>query len=513
MNFINFVVQKSTEMSSSLKRILLSLFVVILLCPALSAERLVILRTNDTHSQIEPTDKGFGGIMRRKALVDSVRKANKNVMLVDAGDMVQGTIYFTLYGGEVEAKLMNALGYDIQILGNHEFDNGVGGLYKFFNKLNADKISTNYDFGTTPLAGIFKPYVIREFDGKKIGFIAINLDPSGMIAAKNSKGITYLDGIKAANSTAWHLKHNEKCDLVIALTHIGYKEDGLICDEQLAKESEDIDIIIGGHSHTKIDPSNPDSPAWIINNAVGKPVLVTQCGKSGVDIGEIDIDLDTFEKDYKLLPVDSRYDKSADSTLTAILEPYRAGVDAYYKSKIGKTEGLKKDDWSLVNWMADFILGEGRRLTDRKVDLAITNKGGVRADMPAGNVTKGTILQIFPFDNRAVVIEMTGQQLQDALDIMARRGGDGVSANVDIKMAGNPAFCQKILIDGKPIDKNKIYNVATIDYLAGGGDYMAPMKGCKVIAESKNVLYTDMIDWISKQKKTLKADRTVRMHK
>lgn len=479
----------------------------------LTAERLVILRTNDTHSQIEPTDKGLGGIMRRKVLIDSVRNANHNVLLVDAGDMVQGTIYFTLYGGEVESKLMNALGYDIQILGNHEFDNGIEGLYSFFSKLNADKISTNYDFGTTSLAAIFRPYVIKEVAGKKIGFLAINLDPAGMIAAKNSKGVTYLDGIKAANATAWHLKHNEKCDLVIALTHIGYKESGLICDEQLAKESEDIDIIIGGHSHTRIDPSAPDSPAWIINNAVGNPVLVTQMGKSGVDVGEIDIDLDTFEKDYKLLPVDSRYDKNIDSTLYGILEPYKDGVTAYYTSKIGKSAGMTKDDWSLVNWMADFILGEGRRLAGNDVDLAITNKGGVRTDMPAGNVTKGTILQIFPFDNRVVVIEMTGQQLYEALEVMASRSGDGVSGNVDVTMSGSPLSCSKVLIDGKPLDKDKIYKVATIDYLAGGGDYMTPMKGCKVIAESKNVLYSDMIDWISKQKKTLKADKTVRMHK
>ena len=500
-------------MSYLLKRTAALLFAVSVTWAALLAEKLVILRTNDTHSQIEPTDKGLGGIIRRKALVDSVRNANKNVLLVDAGDMVQGTIYFTLYGGEVESILMNALGYDIQILGNHEFDNGIDGLYKFFSLLNADKISTNYDFGDTPLADIFEPYVIKEFDGKKIGFIAINLAPSGMIAAKNSVGVTYYDGIKAANSTAWHLKHNEKCSLVIALTHIGYQEDGLISDVQLARESEDIDIIIGGHSHTVIDPSDPDSPAWIINNAEGEPVLVTQTGKSGLGIGEIDIDLDTFEKDYKILPVDSRYDNHIDSALCKILEPYKSGVASYYTSVIGKTAGMKKEDWSLVNWMADFILGEGKRLTDETVNLAITNKGGVRTDMPAGKITKGNILQIFPFDNKVVVIEMTGQQLYDAFEIMARRGGDGVSGNVDITMSGNPPFCRRILIDGKPIDKNQIYNVATIDYLAGGGDYMTPMKGCKVIAESKNVLYTDMIDWISKQKKTLKADKTVRMHK
>ncbi|MCM1476353.1 MAG: bifunctional metallophosphatase/5'-nucleotidase [Bacteroides sp.] len=491
----------------------ISLFALILIAlSGVQAEKLVILHTNDTHSQIEPTEKNLGGIARRKVLIDSVRQADKNVILVDAGDMVQGTLYFTLFGGEVESKLMNYLGYDIQILGNHEFDNGVDSLANFFGALKADKLSTNYDFTTTPLASMFKPYVVKEYGGKRIGFIAINLDPKGMIADKNARGVVYLDGIKAANATAWHLRHNEKVDLVVALTHVGYNEDGLIDDVDLARQSEDIDIIIGGHSHTLIDPSKDGSPQWLIPNAVGRPVLVAQTGKSGVNVGEIVVDLDSFEKNYSILPVDARYDGRGDAALDSILAPYKDEVERYRNFKIGTSQGLGKADWSLVNWMADFVKNDAAALTDKKIDLAIVNKGGVRTDMKKGAVTKGTIMQIFPFDNRTVVLEISGRDLRDALDVMAGRGGDGVSKGVDITMTPE-GKCSQILINGEPLAPERTYTVATIDYLARGGDYMQPLTRGSIIAESSDVLYNDMINQLIKNKKTIKADRTQRMHK
>lgn len=497
------------------KKVIASLLIFLLgFSVAVAAGKLVILHTNDTHSQIEATDKNMGGIQRRKALIDSVRSVNDNVMLVDAGDMLQGTLYFTLFGGEVESKLMNYLGYDIQILGNHEFDNGVEALAKVFGDVKAHRLSTNYDFTDTPLAPLFEPYLIKEIDGRRIGFIAINLDPKGMIADKNARGVIYLDAVKAANSTAWHLKHNEKVDMVVAVTHIGYANENGVTDRELASKSEDIDIIIGGHSHTVIDPASDSSPAWLVDNAVGEPVLVAQTGKSGVNVGEIDIDLDSLKADYKLLPVDSRYDGKPDSGVAEILEPYKEKVEEFRNFKVGKTKtGLNRDDWSLVNWMADYVMTQGNEILGRKaVDLAIVNKGGVRTDMPAGDITKGTIMQIFPFDNRTVVISLPGSELLKALDVMASRGGDGVSANVDATFEPATGKCIKVVIDGKPLDPNRSYTVATIDYLANGGDYMAPLTKGKVLAESDDILYEDMIESLSKSRKPLKADKTQRMH-
>jgi len=500
-------------MFSHLSRFAFACFIAASFCLNVFADKLVVLHTNDTHSQIEPNDKGLGGIQRRKALIDSVRAVRDNVLLIDAGDMVQGTLYFTLFGGEVESKLMNELGYDVQILGNHEFDNGVDKLAAFFGNLNADKISTNYDFTTTPLASIFKPYVIKDYAGRRVGIIAVNLNPKGMIADANAEGVVYLDGIKAANATAWHLKHNEKVDIVIAVTHIGYKEDGLISDVELAQKSEDIDIIIGGHSHTVINPDATSGPQWLLTNVIGKPVLVAQTGKSGINVGEIEIDLDTFATFYHLLPVDARYDKYTDAAVDSILRPYRAAVDEFRNFKIGRSQGLAVKDWSLVNWMADFVLNEAASLTTRNIDLAIVNKGGIRADMKKGDVTKGTIMQIFPFDNRIVVMRISGADLARAFNVMAGRGGDGVSAGVDISFDPSTGKCTSVMIDGKPLDYSRIYTVATIDYLANGGDYMDPLTEGNVIARSDDVIYNDMISSLLKNKKTIKADKTQRMHK
>ena len=166
----------------------------------------------------------MGGVVRRKVLIDSVRGEHENVMLVDAGDAVQGSLYYTLFGGEVERKLMNALGYDIQILGNHEFDKGMEQLAKEWKQLNANRLSTNYDFTGSALEGMFVPAVMCKVGDKTIGFIGINLDPAGIISEANYKGVKYIDGIKAANEEAARLKA-EGADMVIAVTHIGYDNE------------------------------------------------------------------------------------------------------------------------------------------------------------------------------------------------------------------------------------------------------------------------------------------------
>ncbi len=496
---------------NSFKLFAASLALTFLYSASVNADKLVILHTNDTHSQIEPADNGLGGIARRKTLIDSVRSVHKNVMLVDAGDMVQGTLYFTLYGGEVEAKLMNLLGYDIQILGNHEFDNGVESINKVFGSLNATSLSTNYDFTTTPLANIFKPYLIKEIDGRKIGFIAINLDPKGLISDSQSEGVRYLDGVKAANAISWYLKNIEKVDMVIALSHIGYYSDKLISDTRLTKQTEDVDIIIGGHSHTTINPADSKSPAYRIENLVGRPVLVAQAGGRGYNVGEIEIDLDSFDAVSRLLPVDSRYDKVKQLAVDSVLEPYRNGVDEFRNFKIGKTNGLKKSDWTLVNWMADFVLEDAASLTPDKIDLAIVNKGGIRADMPKGNVTKGTIMQIFPFENKIEVLKISGKNLKDAFDVMASRGGDGVSRGVNITFDTKTGKCKTVTVNGEAIDPDRFYYVATLDYLANGGDYMSPLMESDKVGSSDDVLYKDIIEALIEKRFPLKADNTIRM--
>ncbi len=451
------------------------------------ADNLVILHPNDTHSQLDPNDNDLGGILRRKVLVDSVRAEQPNVLLIDCGDMVQGTLYFSIYKGEAEREMMNNLGYDIQILGNHEFDNGIEPLAHEWSLLNADKITSNYDLRDTPLDTIFKPYTIKEFAGKRIGFLAINLDPKGMIADFNTGGLKYLDGIKAANSIAWYLKHVERVDEVIALTHVGYDSANppTPSDRDLAQASEDIDIIIGGHSHTTIDPAAAKTPEYYVKNAAGDPVLVVQTGSKGLYLGEITLDLDSMRPSYRLIPVDSRLDNRIDSEAAALLAKYRKGVDALKMEKIGKmAQEMPHGSHLIVNWVADVMLEKGKELTDRNVDVALVNKGGIRRGLPAGHITKEHILTMLPFDNKLVVMEIKGSDLKAAFDVFAQRNGDGISAGF------NPA----------EIDPDRTYTLVTIDYLANGGDYLTTLPNGKVIARSALRLDETMIDYILSQK-------------
>ena len=463
----------------------------------LSAEKLVILHTNDTHSMIDPDDAdGLGGVLRRKVVIDSVRAAEDNVLLVDAGDFVQGTLFFNLYRGEVEQKMMNELGYDIRILGNHEFDNGVEELADLLADSKAELLSTNYDLSQSALGRKFRPFTIREIGDKQIGFIAINLRPEGMISEGNYDGVVYLDAIKAANAAAWWLKHIDKVDAVVAITHIGYDPTMPPGDKLLAEVSEDIDVIIGGHSHDHIMP-DAESGARLqhrVKNAAGKEVVIGQLGKSGKYVGKIEIDLDDMSATYDNIRIDSRLDKRTDKRLAAMIEPYRRGVDSLMKVAVGKSAvDMPKESMELLNFGADFIYERGRKLADN-VDLAIINKGGLRRGLPKGDITEGMIITLMPFYNYVNVLDIKGSDLLETFNVMAADGGNGVSGNVDIVYDPASGQCVEVLIDGKPLDLERVYRLATIDYLAKGGDYMSALKRGKIVAKGKNVLYDDMIE-------------------
>lgn len=480
------------------RKTIIGLMAAAILAPMTWAEDLVIIHTNDTHSQLDPTDKGLGGIQRRKVLIDSIKAEHPNVLVADAGDAVQGTLFFTLYGGRAEMEAMNALGYDIAILGNHDFDNGVDSLARNIALSDAKWISTNYDFSQrADLDSLFAPYHLYDIAGKKIAFIGLNLDPKGMIAEGNYDGVRYLDVVKAANSTAWVLKNLEKADLVVALTHLGYAGMPNPSDADIAAASEDIDIILGGHSHTTVVPGSGDE--WI-SNAAGKPVLVTQNGKSGTKVTEVVVNLDSIGSAlpvFRQHTIDSRLDRISDPAIEALLAPYREGVDELMGVKIGRTaKALDNNEPALLNFVADFCRDRGTRLAGKPVDLALMNKGSLRRSLPKGTITQGEIISMQPFANRVLVIEIKGKDLLDAFDVMATRGGDGVSSEVSATFDPAIGRCVSVLVNGKPVDPDATYTVATIDYLANGGDYMEPLTRGKVTATSDAIVYNDLIDYI-----------------
>ncbi|MDD2589623.1 MAG: metallophosphatase [Fermentimonas sp.] len=254
---------------------------------AFPQKSLVILHTNDTHSRIEPlpeTDRTFpgrGGVERRAILIDQIRKENKNVLLFDAGDFLQGTPYFNLFKGEVEIKSMNLMGYDAVTLGNHEFDYGLEILEKVAREADFPIVSSNYDFSQTPLKNLIEQYVILKRGGLRIGVIGINIQPRGLIATNNYEGMKFHEPIKTANETANLLRSKYKCDIIVCLSHLGY-----LSDLNLAESTKGIDIIIGGHSHTYLK-----EPA-VRQNLENKDVKIFQTNGRGVFVGRMDIELE-----------------------------------------------------------------------------------------------------------------------------------------------------------------------------------------------------------------------------
>lgn len=488
-----------------------------------SAERLVILHTNDTHSQIDPDDRdNLGGIGRRKVIVDSVRAAEDHVLMIDAGDAVQGTLYFNLYGGKVEQLAMNALGYDLRILGNHEFDNGADSLAHVLALADSKFLSTNYDLHGSGLEDMFDATEVIDIDGHSIGFMAINLDPAGMISEGNYDGVRYLDAIEAADAAAWWLRNEEHCDLVVAITHIGYNPVTPPGDMMLASHSKNIDIIIGGHSHDTIDPRS-DKYRWLIPNAEGRNVLVTQAGKQGKNVGEITVDLETLVPSYRLIPVDSRLDARLDREFDEMLAPYRAGVDSLMtRVPVGRTHReLPQESAALLNWATDVVLDRGRQMAD-SVDFAILNKGGLRRGLPKGTVHEGQIITMMPFDNHVEVIDIKGADLIEAFGQMARVDGNGVSDGVEITFVPGTEELRKAdarvvsaTLGGRQIEPERIYRVATIDYLSGGGDYMPSLRNHTTVARSENTVYEDLLEYLRRgngRGRTINPPAEARMH-
>lgn len=253
---------------------------------AQSTKEIIILHTNDTHSRIEPlplTDPynpGKGGVVNRKAMIDSIRNVHSNILLLDAGDFVQGTPYYNLFKGRAEVESLNLIGYDAVTLGNHEFDYGLDTLQMILQKLDCPVICCNYNVTNTPLKGVVQPYHIFERGGVKIGVIGAGIQPDGLIQKDKYAGPIYLPVIETVNKYARILRKKKKCDIIICLSHIGHSED-----IKLAQASEHIDIIIGGHSHTFLEqPVNTP-------NQKGKEVFVYQAGSHGSQIGEIKITL------------------------------------------------------------------------------------------------------------------------------------------------------------------------------------------------------------------------------
>ncbi|MCS6803358.1 MAG: 5'-nucleotidase C-terminal domain-containing protein [Chloroflexota bacterium] len=449
---------------------------------AAGSEVIRILYTNDTHARLEPfveNNVSIGGIARRKEVIDRIRWLGGSVILLDAGDVFQGTLYFNVYEGLADQPFINALGYDAMTLGNHEFNKGPAVLARFLSGLRVPVTSSNLGIDpASPLAGLVRPWTIVERGRTRIGIIGVTTDETPILSSPGPQ-IRFGDhyaGLQGAADWLSSLGVAAK----IGLTHIGYAQD-----RQLAQRTNGIAVIVGGHSHTKVDPT-PE----VVTNAVGRPVLIVQAQDWGRYVGLLDVELDgrgvPIAYRGALIPVDETVPE--DPEFVARLAPFKAGVEAFGQkvvgtaavTLVGERTAVRSRETNLGNLVADLLL---ERMAADRAQIALVNGGGIRADIPAGPVTVGRIKEVLPFDNAIMTITITGAQLIAALENGVSQVETGAgrfpqvagmrfvwdptrppnSRIVRVEI-GNPR------VGWRPVDQSATYRLATVDFLVNGGD-------------------------------------------
>lgn len=256
------------------------------------SETITILYTNDTHARLDPFPDnarqfaGLGGIARRENVIKKIRQNQPNVLLLDAGDVFQGTPWFDVYGGEVDLELMSEMNYDVMAVGNHEFDHGLEGFAEAAKKADFPILAANYNVAGTPLNDFVRRFIIKELAGYRIGIFGLGIELDGLVSKNLYGDVQYRDPVIWAEGMVRSLSQYHGCDFIICLSHLGYQYDnGRISDLDLASKVEGMDLIIGGHTHTFLD-----QPV-AVQNPSGKNTCVTQMGHSGIRLGRVDLDI------------------------------------------------------------------------------------------------------------------------------------------------------------------------------------------------------------------------------
>lgn len=276
------------------KTVVLYMLLLFMAVGAYAQKKLEVLHTNDTHSCIMPLNPnladtavaGRGGFLRRVAMIKEERAKNPDLLLIDSGDFSQGSPFYTMFKGDVEIGLMNLMGYDAVTIGNHEFDFGLENMARIFKMAKFPVVCANYDFTGTCVEGLVKPYVIIKRNGLKIGLFGLSPQLEGLVDLSKCKGVTYLDPVEVGNRVAAELKHDKKCDVVICVSHLGWLRPDEMGDQKLLASSKDIDLVLGGHSHSYFKALR------YVNNADGKAVPVDQNGKNAMYVGKLTLSFD-----------------------------------------------------------------------------------------------------------------------------------------------------------------------------------------------------------------------------
>lgn len=466
-----------------------------------------ILHTNDHHAHLEPVkygDRLLGGIARRRTLIDQIRAENKinqePLLLLDAGDIFQGTLYFNQYLGQADLDFYNALAYDAGTIGNHEFDRGQQVLADFIAKAKFPIISANLDIAPeSPLYGKVRPWHILDMKGEKIGVFGLTT-PDTAILANVGDGVKFTDPIAAARTSVAALKQ-QGINKIVALTHIGFGNDVV-----LAQKVPDIDIIIGAHSHTPVgNIPNANQPYPLVEkNGTKEPVLVVTDWEWGKYLGDLSVSFDRTGKLIAWAGKPHALDASIKSNqeFADKLKAYAAPIEALRQKIIGKSlvalngdrMKLRTSETALGNLIADAMLAKTK--VDQ-VQVALINAGGIRNGFPLGDITMGHVLEALPFGNTITRVELTGKQLKEVLESgvsMAEQEEGRFPQVAGIRFVWDsklPAGKRVTKVEVKDIsgkfqllNPTVVYKVATNNFLASGGD------GYRAFAEGKNILET-----------------------
>ena len=442
---------------------------------------LTILHTNDLHAHVEPTAiKGatFGGYARHATLIKEIRKKEKNVILLNAGDVFQGTLYFNTFEGLADLNAMNALKYDAMCLGNHEFDKGPGVLSEFVKRTNFPVLCSNLDSTNEPLLSPYvKPSTVLTVDGQKIGVVGATTESTPNISSPGAT-LKFNDVVSSVQKEVDELTR-QGINKIVVLTHIGFEED-----KAMAAKLRNVDVIVGGHSHTPLGtpalagwrPSESAYPTYV-KSAEGIDIPIVQAWEWGKVMGKIKISFDAAGKITRVneaaaIVVDDKIPEDRDMSL--LVSAFKKPIDAIGLMKIGRVETAVTDKTLVGYFVADSYLEATKGVG---ATVAFMNPGGVRANIEAGDMNYGQAISVCPFKNTLVVCEMTGEQILALL----KEGKGGLIPSAGTKYTNAGGEPRDLIIAGEPVDRTKTYKVTVNNFMAGGGDSLFTLKSAKQI--------------------------------
>ncbi len=472
---------------------------------------LTVLHTNDHHGTVLPSG-GAAGLAERATFVKQVRAESPNVLLIDAGDINTGSALSNMYKGEIDIKAYGMMGYDAVALGNHEFDNPLATLESQMAMASFPWLSANVKKADGSY--LAKPYIVKNYDGFRVGVFGLTTLRTLQIASPD-KSLTFVNEIEAGNEMVNILRTKEKCDVVIALAHLGFvrEADGQVTSKEFAEKVPGVDLIVDGHSHTFLE-----APEYVN----GTPIVSANEWGKYVGDGTFEI-VDGMVTSFSWKPVkinDSKTQTFApDAEVAAMIAPYKEKADATLKEVVAKTADKfefgdrlsRKKEIALGDMVNDAAMWYVSTVMNKKADFAFTNGGNIRTELPKGDITREQITTVLPFDNWIYLTTMKGSDVIRLFEFIASiPQGAGAFAQVsaearytiDYTGADGKGTLKDLTIGGKAVDPAGLYTFVTNDYLMGGGD------GYKILADNVSAYNTsttlrDIVIAYAQEKKEL----------